>query len=88
MGGKCKHEPKNTNELQADAKVTKVFCKFHLLEFFKKIKEYNIQLALEFIEGFIADSVTLRWYNISITPNIIHEIIGLSDIGKDLNKRE
>lgn len=88
MGGKCKHEPKNTNELQADAKVAKVFRKFHLLDFFKQIKGHNTQLTLEFAQGFISDSVALRGHKIPITPNTIHDFIGLPNIREDLNKRE
>jgi len=68
MGGKCKHEPEDTNELQANAKIIKVFCKFHLLEFFKQIRGHNTQFALEFAEGFIVDSVTLRGHTIQIAP--------------------
>jgi len=45
-------------------------------------------LELEFTEGFIANSITLRGHTIPITPNIIHEITGLPEIGEDLNKRE
>lgn len=41
MGGKCKHELENTNEFRVDAKVAKVFCKLHLLEFFEQIKGHN-----------------------------------------------
>ena len=88
MGGKCKHEPEDTNELQADAKVIKVFRKFHILKFFEQIRGHNTELELEFTEGFIANSITLRGHTIPITPNIIHEITGLPEIGEDLNKRE
>lgn len=88
MGGKCKHEPEDTTELRADAKVTKVFRKFHLLEFFEQIRGHSTQLALEFAKRFLADSIIIRGHTIPITPSIIHEIIGFPEIGEDLNKRE
>jgi len=88
MGGKCRHELEDTIELRADAKVTKVFHKFHLLEFFEQLRGHSTQLAFEFAEGFLADSVTIRGHTIPITPHIIHEITGLPKIGEYLNKRE
>lgn len=88
MGGKCKHEPEGIEELRAKAQVTKVFHKFNLLEFFNKFQGYNNQLALEFAEGFVSNFVVLKGHEIPITPNSIHEFMGLPKTREDLIKRE
>ena len=83
MGIPARHEPTNMQEFHRNAEVFAIFAAVGWTEFFQRLSGFHQETVLQFALNFTETHSEVRGLHIEVTEEIVAEVTGLPQSGRD-----